>query len=141
MKEQEAISGIFMNEEGNKVLLLKRAPWRTCSARKWDLMGGDIAVGEKPLATLKRDAKGKLNLDIDSFKVEEKRRILTKTPDGVIIKRYCFVCQGDYGNLRIETEKYRSKYTNMGWFNKKEIKELDLAPGVELILDTLKLLK
>jgi len=123
MREKEAISGIFMNAEGDKVLLFKRASWRTYSAGKFDLMGGDIHLDETPEETLRKEAKGKLNINVEH--IEEKGAILTRATD-VVIKRHCFVCrEGDYKKLKIIT----TKYDQSGWYNKNEIKGLKLAPG------------
>ena len=106
MKEKEAISGIFMNAESGKVLLLRRNLQRTYSAGKWDLMGGDIKLGETPKETLEKDAKEKLNVNVTS--IEEKGEIMTKATDA-FIKRHCFICKGDYGEVKIDFTALKEK--------------------------------
>ena len=130
MREIEAISGVFLNNEKDRALFLRRSQHRTYSANQWDLMGGDIESGETPQVTLARDALQKLN--ITSIKVMETIDVNTQETDA-IITRHVFVCIGDYSSLKIDTKKYYQH----GWFTAKGITSMNLTNHAYIVLQTI----
>lgn len=125
----EAISGIFINED-NQILLVRRAPKRTYNAGTYDLIGGDILPGETPRQTLVRDVEGKLGVKLDEGVIETKGTKDIEAPNAVI-KRHIFVFHIER-DVPIDLDP--KKYDSYGWYDKDQIEELNLTPGVREIL-------
>lgn len=132
MKEIEAISGIFTNN--GTILFLQRTADRTYFPNCWDLMGGDIEPGKTPESQLIKDAKEKLN--VKDVSVAQAGQVSIIGADALIHRHY-FICSGDFSEVIIDSKRY-SQYS---WKNVQNVKELDLVPGVELILQTAGLLQ
>lgn len=128
MHEIEAISGVFFeNRTRNQVLLLRRNPQRTFSPNLWDLMGGDIKPQEPLIEAIVRDATEKLN--ISSIKIDTTTTVITPE-ENAIIKRYVFICSGNYLNIAVDEKKY-NRY---GWFSAEETKTMDLTNHARIVL-------
>lgn len=125
----EAICGIFINEK-SKILLLKRAPTRTYNKNAYDLMGGDIVPGETPLQTFVKDAKEKLDIQLDQEKIEVCKVKNIHYPNQTV-KTYLFTYR-----LNSETpiKLNPKKYQDYGWYNPSQIKQLNLSPKVRDVL-------
>lgn len=125
----EVISGVFINED-NQILLVRRTPKRTYNPSTYDLIGGDILPRETPIQTLKRDAKGKLGIDLDKENIEEKGTKDIDAPNA-IIRRHMFVCR-----ISVSTpiELDSKKYDGWGWYDASQVEQLNLSPGVKDIL-------
>ncbi len=127
MRKREAISGVFVDENKQKVLLLRRNQKRTYAPGKWDLMGGDILPGVTPSDTLMKDAFEKLNLQYIS--IVETTQVTDEEIDAAIT-RYVFICSGDYSGLSVDARKY----DQARWFEKYEILSTDLSLHAQKVL-------
>ena len=52
-----------------KVLLVERSPHRKVYPAAWDLLGGHIEGEESPENALRREARGELGIEIESFQL------------------------------------------------------------------------
>jgi mutator protein MutT len=132
----EAICGVLINEK-KQILLAKRTVKRTYSPNLYDLMGGDIIPGEKPIETLFRDAKEKFGIQLDGEITELKEPIDMDYPNKTI-KTHIFICQL---NSNIPVQLDLKKYAECDWLYPAQIQGLQLAPKVKDVLIVAGLLK
>lgn len=127
----EAISGIFLNEEG-KILLVRRTPKRTYNPNTYDLIGGDILPKETPIQTLLRDAKDKLGIKLNTQDTEEAGIKVINSPNAPIRRHFFIIRLKNNIPIRLDTKKY----DEWGWFGLAQLTQLNLTPGVKEILET-----
>lgn len=132
----EAICGVFVNKE-KQTLLVRRSMERTYNPGSYDLMGGDIISGEKPIETLFRDAREKLGIQLNGeiIELKEPRDIVYSNKT---VKTYVFVCQID-SNTSIQLDPH--KYDGYGWYYPEQIAQLPLSPKVKKVLVAVGLLR
>lgn len=98
-------------------------------------MQGDILEGKTPREMIIEDAIVKLNIYVST--IEPRGQILITEGVTTPIRRHCFVCTGDYSNIRIDPKKY----SEFGWFDNKQVGSLALCPGVHQVLQTVGFMK
>lgn len=127
MREFEAIYGVFINRQ-DQVLLLQRTWKRTYRRGKWDLMGGEIQLGETPEEAFIRETREKLHMNpIDYIKLRETMRIRETTGVGI---RHCFVSRDPIRQVELDPKKYR-KYE---WVEKNGLVVPPISSGIRSIL-------
>lgn len=103
MREIDANSGVFVNENKEKLLLVIRNKDRRINPGKPDLVGGNLLPGEIPEEVLIQDFADKLN--IHSLTILESLVIISEEVDATI-RRHVFICTGDYSSLKVDPKKY-----------------------------------
>jgi ADP-ribose pyrophosphatase YjhB (NUDIX family) len=123
---------VIVNEE-NKVLIVKRAPFRgSWMPNKHALVGGGIEQGEEPIDAARREVNEesglKLNHFVDSFNI-------ISPPNTV---DFVFIAKAPEN----QEVKLNEEHTEHGWYSLDEIKELDSVPMlyecIELALNKMK---
>lgn len=99
----QAISGVFLDDPKDSVLLFSRTLKRTFNPGKLDVMGGDIKAGETPEEALRREAEEKLNIVGLTY---EPKGTITQKEINAWVRRYVYLCKGDYSSLTLDPKKY-----------------------------------
>lgn len=110
------------------ILLLKRNPERgTWMPNKFALVGGGVDEGETPIQAIEREIREETGLEINNF---TEKFVLQRNEDSV---EHVFITKynGDGNDVQINEE-----HNDFGWFNLKEIEELDAVPN---LLDYIKI--
>ncbi|MFH1440030.1 MAG: NUDIX domain-containing protein [Candidatus Woesearchaeota archaeon] len=127
----------------DKILMIRRAkePFKG----HWQLPGGKIKLGEKPIDALKREVKEEVGLDVDIEKTEfvnyyEHYYHEFKTHFFFLAFRCCIADEDgkELDNIEEINKKIRlaqEEATEYGWFTKKELKDMNLLCGARIITD------
>lgn len=126
-REQEiGVLGLIVNDKGEFLITLRHEPELPEAHLKWQIPGGGIEFGEKPLETLKREMEEEVGVKV---------KVLDSPPivDSCIWKYQgkevqviliCYLCKIKSGKIKLdgeETVDYR-------WIKPEEIKSLDYLP-------------
>jgi 8-oxo-dGTP diphosphatase len=122
-----AISGIV--EKDKKALIVKRNDQEIAFPDKWTIPGGKLERGESIEATLKKEIREEVNLEIDK-EIEFLSDFNFVRPDNYHVVGLCFVCK--YKSGKVTLEKGLTEYK---WVDRNDYRKYDLIPGVKRDLD------
>jgi mutator protein MutT len=108
------VVAIIYNPETGKVLLQRRAKSAKRSAGKWGLFGGKVEEGETEKEAILRELKEELDLEPNKI-------------DFLFVKKFS-------SDLEFWVYKVELVNTGKSWFEKEEIKNLDLIPYDKVVL-------
>lgn len=111
-------------KQGDKYLLLKRSADSKFFASLWDFPGGKIDPDENVSNAVIREAKEETGLDVKPLKIVSELNYNEKSFD---INFKIFSIESFSGEVKLSKD-----HTDFKWIDKKEIKELELAPVVSL---------
>jgi len=111
-------------EKDAKFLLLKRSPNSKTYPNSWDFVGGKLDLGETPKEAVIRETKEEISYDIAFGEEIREERYTSKERD--LLFHY-FIPQSFSGKIKLSKD-----HSMEGWFDKEEIKELELHPSVKL---------
>lgn len=126
--------GFLRNNLGH-ILLLRRswsAPWMDY---KWSLPGGTVEPNETPLASLIREIKEEIQLDIVPTECRLRFQVQEKLKEGEYeIFYYDVFCDKfNEENIILDFEHDKYKFIDVS----KEITETDLIPNLDIVLEQL----
>lgn len=125
--------GCFIFDKNNNILLQFRGPFSKRLKNCWNCFGGKVENGEELEESLSRELLEELNIEINSFQhitsinFEEKENNYFGT-----LSYYKTVIPEEIkGQLKL------LEGNGWGWFNKKEIMELQTTPNLKKIIQLL----
>jgi mutator protein MutT len=122
-----AISGII--EKDRKVLIVRRNDQEVAFPNQWTIPGGKLERGASIKATLKKEIREEVNLDIDE-RIDFLSNYNFVRPDNYHVVGLCFVCKYKSGEVILE-----KGLTDYKWVGGSDYQEYDLIPGVKKDLD------
>ncbi len=119
-------------ERDGKFLILKRSDNEDVSKNEWDIPGGGIKFGEKPVDALKREIKEECGLDVDIIKP---LRVWTfyKNSGKTQIFGVTFLCRYKEGNVTLSRG-----HTEYKWIDAEEINDFKSHEGIKKDIGTAK---
>jgi len=137
-KQKTIIVALIRNEEG-KILLQKRAdPLIPDADGKWEFPGGVVEFGELPEEAVLRECQEEIGCTIKVIRLLPylHTRIWERT-DGETVQAFvsCFEARLRDGIPRPSDKKV----SEVGWYEKEEVMELDTLPGIKEFVELMKL--
>jgi 8-oxo-dGTP diphosphatase len=121
MKDQDLIGGVAIIEKGRAHLLIRQAKDKPY-AGMWRHPGGKFEDGENPRDGIPREVLEETGLEVSLLK---ETPLLVLPGDYKIRDFGFFVCRLEGGSLTID----KKEADDAGWFDMKEILNLDLMPA------------
>ena len=122
--KRKGCSIIFLNDQGQVLLLLRDNSPDIPFPNMWDVPGGHVENGETPEQCIVREMNEEMNLDLDDFR-------LFSVMDFEDRREYTFWKRANLDIHQIQlTEGQRLK-----WFTENEVKRTELACGFNEIVE------
>lgn len=126
-----------VSSEG-KILLQKRNDLEFPDAHeKWDFPGGGVDDGESKENALKRECVEEIGCRVVIKRILPKHQVRSWTSrygKSVVVDVYCYECHLAEG---CSPQPSDNEVSEIGWFLKNEIKNLDTLPGITDFLEQL----
>lgn len=118
------VLGVLLNDEGDEVLLVKRAPSTSSGPGAedhigWEFCGGGIEHGESPEDALAREYREELSIEIEPLQIFNAR---TSNRAGGPLLNLSYVCRQISGNIKLTNEHVEYK-----WVALSQLKSYDLG--------------
>lgn len=116
--------------EGEKILLVRRAPHRKWSPHLWDLVGGHVEKGEEQDVALVRECQEEVGLTPLAFSLEA---TLFEDSDGERKRPfYIYAIRSWEGKM---PQLLGTEHSELGWFTARDVIKFDLAlPGYRAVI-------
>ncbi|TWF47796.1 NUDIX hydrolase [Neorhizobium alkalisoli] len=116
--------------EGEKILLVRRAPHRKWSPHLWDLVGGHVEKGEELDVALVRECQEEVGLTPLAFSLEA--TLLEDHDDHRKQPFYIYTIRSWNGQ---RAQLLGSEHSELGWFTAHDISNMELAlPGYRAVI-------
>jgi len=116
--------------EGEKILLVRRAPHRKWSPHLWDLVGGHVENGEELDVALVRECQEEVGLTPLAFSLEA--TIFEDSDDQRKRPFYIYAIRKWEGQM---AQLLGTEHSELGWFTARDVGDIDLAlPGYRAVI-------
>jgi 8-oxo-dGTP diphosphatase len=116
--------------DGEKILLVRRAPHRKWSPNLWDLVGGHVEKGEELDVALVRECQEEVGLTPLAFSLEA---TLFEDSDDERKRPFHIYAIRSWDGGRAQL--LGTEHSELGWFAAREVSDIELAlPGYRAVI-------
>ncbi|KKR75985.1 MAG: ADP-ribose pyrophosphatase [Candidatus Levybacteria bacterium GW2011_GWA2_40_8] len=118
--------GLIVSDKKEVLITLRNEPEQKRAHRKWQIPGGGVEFGEKPINALKREMKEELGVEIEALTlIPYVNSSIWKTKKKIKqVFLLCFLCRIKSGKIKLDGVEN----TDYRWIYPKEISKLLLMP-------------